>query len=148
MRIPNGTSISIQRNSHERNAYKSRDWPIQFVMKQIFVCPLQDLPEGAMRSFRVEGRELVFVRSGERVFALRNICPHQGARLSDGMITCQRIAGAVGEYRLRADRCAVRCPWHNWEFDLADGAAMHDPQRIRVSAYQTRINDGQVFLVL
>ncbi len=101
-----------------------------------------------MRSFQVDGRELVFVRSGDRVFALRNICPHQGARLSDGLVTYQRIAGAVGEYRLKAGSCAVRCPWHNWEFNLADGAAMHDPLRIRVSAYQTRIDDGQVFVVL
>jgi 3-phenylpropionate/trans-cinnamate dioxygenase ferredoxin subunit len=117
-------------------------------MKQVFVCPLQDLPQGTMRAFRVEGREIVFVHSGERVYALRDVCPHQGARLSDGMITCERIAGAVGEYQLKADGCAVRCPWHNWEFNLADGAALHDPVRIRVSAYQTYIHDGRIFVVL
>jgi nitrite reductase/ring-hydroxylating ferredoxin subunit len=117
-------------------------------MKQLFVCPLQDLPDGAMRSFRVEGRELLLVRNGDRIYALRDICPHQGARLSDGMITCQRISGSVGEYRLDGDNCLIRCPWHNWEFKLADGAAIHDPTRVRVSAYQTCVDDGQVFVVV
>jgi nitrite reductase/ring-hydroxylating ferredoxin subunit len=117
-------------------------------MKQIFVCPLQDLPDGSMRSYKVEGREVVFVRNGERIFALRNVCPHQGARLSDGMITCQRIAGAVGEYRLEDDGCMVRCPWHNWEFSLNDGTAAHDPARVRISTYRTCITDGEVFVVV
>jgi 3-phenylpropionate/trans-cinnamate dioxygenase ferredoxin subunit len=117
-------------------------------MKQIFVCPLQELPEGAMRSFRIEGREMVLVRSGTRVYALRDIYPHQGARLSDGLVTCQRIAGAVGQYELLSDMCAVRCPWHNWEFSLADGACMHDPLRVRVLAYRTCVEDDCVFVVL
>jgi nitrite reductase/ring-hydroxylating ferredoxin subunit len=117
-------------------------------MKQVSVCPLHDLPDGSMRMFHVDGRELVFVRNGEQVFALRDICPHQGARLSLGLLSCRRIAGDVGDYRTEGQLCVVRCPWHNWEFDIADGTSTHDPARVRVATYRAFLADGQVYVVL
>jgi nitrite reductase/ring-hydroxylating ferredoxin subunit len=46
--------------------------------------PLADFEDGAMRRVELDGRGLVVVRKGEELFALRDICPHQGARLSNG----------------------------------------------------------------
>lgn len=83
---------------------------------------------------------------GRRIYALRNTCPHQGARLSDGVVTCTRVSGRVGEYRADRDGRIVRCPWHNWEFDAADGRSLHNPDRARVATYKARV-DGRRILV-
>ena len=117
-------------------------------MKALPVCSLEQLPDDTMRAFQVGGRELVFVRNGERIYALRNLCPHQGADLSEGMLSCRRVAAQVGEYRTDKGSQVVRCPWHNWEFDIASGTATHDPQGVRVATYQAYIADGQVYVKL
>lgn len=111
------------------------------------VCSLDDLPDGTMRAFRVEGRDLLLVRNGDQVYALRDICPHQGAPLSAGVLTCARLAGGVGEHRADRSNRIIRCPWHNWEFDAGDGAALHDPTR-RVASYPASIRSGQVVVEL
>ena len=117
-------------------------------MKAIPVCTVDQLPYDSMRAFQVAGRDIVFVRNGERIYALRNFCPHQGATLSLGVLSCRRIAAEVGEYRTQDDSRVVRCPWHNWEFDIADGTAVHDPERVRVATYRAYITEGRVYVVL
>ena len=66
-------------------------------------------------------RELLVVRTGDQSFtAVPNVCPHQGARLSDGRVERIWTAGA-GRAHERLERFAVVCPWHNFEFDLSTG---------------------------
>ena len=112
----------------------------------IAVVSLAELPEGGMRRIAASGREILLVRQGDKVYALRNTCPHQGARLSDGVLSCARVAGAVGEYRSRQGEAIVRCPWHNWEYCVTNGAALHDPQHVRVATYPVTVENGQVFV--
>jgi nitrite reductase/ring-hydroxylating ferredoxin subunit len=109
---------------------------------------VEDLPDGEMRAFQVEGRDVLFVRNGNTVYALRDLCPHQGAKLSTGVLSCRRVAVAVGQYNSANERSMVRCPWHNWEFNCADGTATHDPQRVRVATYTARIEDGAIYLAI
>ena len=49
-----------------------------------------------------------------------------------------------GVRRVR-DGQIVRCPWHNWEFDLTTGRNVADPAR-RVRTYQVDVTDGEVFV--
>ena len=37
----------------------------------------------------------------------------------------------------------IRCPWHLWEFDIATGECLVDPQ-MRVKTYPVAIEDGVV----
>ena len=62
------------------------------------VARLSELPDGGRVHVEVDGRELTVIRRGERVFALRNRCPHANGRLGDGAL--------VGD-------CIV-CPLHQW----------------------------------
>jgi hypothetical protein len=39
----------------------------------------------------------------------------------------------------------VRCPWHQWEFDLTTGQTLADPNR-RIRTYQVDVTDGEVFV--
>src|SRR5262245_17742167 len=100
----------------DHGGQRSQFLPIS--MKNVLVCSLDELPDNSMRVFEIGGRELVFVRDGNQIYAMRNLCPHQGAKLSEGILSCHRIPADVGEY-LTEDGCSVvRCPWHNWEFDF------------------------------
>ena len=53
----------------------------------------------------IDGRAVLLVRSGEKIYALDNLCPHSGARLDKG-----RVQGGV-----------VICPLHGARFDIATG---------------------------
>jgi nitrite reductase/ring-hydroxylating ferredoxin subunit len=39
----------------------------------------------------------------------------------------------------------VRCPWHNWEFDITTGETIADPRR-RIRTYEVDVADGKVYL--
>jgi len=52
-----------------------------------------------------DGRRLVtFKDSNDKITALENVCPHRGAKLSDGIVK---------------NGC-IECPYHGWKFD-SDG---------------------------
>src|SRR5580658_4497057 len=80
---------------------------------------------------RKHGKQILLVRSGERVFAIANRCPHEGYPLSEGTLG----EGTLGEGTLgegaEGPACVLTCDWHNWKFDLASGAALvgRDPVR-------------------
>lgn len=117
-------------------------------MMRHVVCQSSELPDGTLKSVEVAGRALVLVRKGRQVFALRDTCPHQGAKLSGGLLTSGRLSVGVGDYRLEKAKEIVRCPWHNWEFDATSGRCLHDPQHMRVATYPAEIEGGQVIVVV
>jgi nitrite reductase (NADH) small subunit len=85
------------------------------------LCGLRELQPGDFRVVSVGSRELLIVRTGEESFAaVPNICPHQGARLSNGRVERIWTAGD-GRVHEPLERFAVVCPWHNFEFDLSTG---------------------------
>ena len=115
-------------------------------MKRHEACRIDDIPDGKMKAVRVAGRDIVLVRNGERVFALRDRCPHQGARLSEGVVSCERSSDEVGSFLPERVGEIVRCPWHNWEFDAADGMCLHNRDGVRVASYRVTLEDGRVLV--
>jgi len=108
--------------------------------------PLEDLPVGEMRSVDVDGLSVVIARPREnKVYALRDVCPHAGAKLSYGNLLQTFQAGGLGPeggYEL-ADRYAIFCPWHGYEMDVETGRCLAD-SRSRVKTFTARIVDGMV----
>ena len=72
---------------------------------------LSQLQDGTCLAVEVGGKSLVLVRSGSRIFAMENRCPHAGAPLSEGFVEGPNIT----------------CSWHGWSFDLASGCSPDDP---------------------
>ena len=106
--------------------------------------PLTGYPQGEPVAVDVGRRRLVVVRDGERVFALRDVCPHQGAALSAGRVisTC-RLHREHGRW-VQTDLRAVQCPWHGWSFGLDDGQALFEDSGTRVRSYPARVAGGRV----
>lgn len=122
--------------------------------RRVEALALDALGEGIATAVRVGSRNLVLIRWGERVFALRNVCPHQQAPLTGGFVH----AGVLGGLRTGATEGGVDftldegapvllCPRHHWEFRADTGACATDP-RFRVRAYATTVQDGRVFVEL
>ena len=98
---------------------------------------------------RVAGRDVVLVRRGNEFFAIRYVCPHNGAKLSDGLLTGEVSASRPGEQHelLRKDEFLV-CPWHGWKIDVRTGCSSLEPDRIRVRRYGVHIEGGRVLVAL
>lgn len=70
-----------------------------------------------------EGVEVVVIRAGEKLYVLREVCPHMGGPLSQA--TYCRKEGTL------------ECPWHGYLFDVATGALKDNPnERIMASLRQ------------
>jgi nitrite reductase/ring-hydroxylating ferredoxin subunit len=73
------------------------------------------------------GERIAVFRDGTQIGALTNLCAHQH--------------GPIGEGRV-VDGC-VTCPWHGYQYRLADGCAP-PPFTEKLATYRVRIRDGVV----
>lgn len=109
------------------------------------VAKAKDLPPGSRKIVSLGGqRSIGIFNINGRFYAVKNLCPHQGGPLCQGRI--KPHANSSGPYHVIWEREneTLRCPWHNWEFDLKTGRALYDSQ-LRVKVYQvTVVNDDVV----
>lgn len=111
------------------------------------VCRVEDLKAGQMKAFTVDRKSIVVIRSNSgEVYALRNVCPHKGPALSEGSLDGTCTATEPGEYNLEKVGEVLKCPWHNWEFDIRTGCSLFDPERVKVKTFQVTEEDGTVFV--
>lgn len=73
------------------------------------VAPAERLDRNGRAVLRVDGRQVLVLRSGGRLYACNNRCPHEGYPLSEGTLS---------------EGCVLTCNWHNWKFDLASGQTL------------------------
>jgi 3-phenylpropionate/trans-cinnamate dioxygenase ferredoxin subunit len=103
------------------------------------VAKVGEIPPGGRKIIEVAGRSIgVFNISGE-FFALRNQCPHAGGPLCEGILSGFLRSDAPGEYDYVRRGEILRCPWHQWEFDVRTGQSWFDPVKTRVRRYEASI---------
>ncbi len=107
---------------------------------------LANLKEGERRIVTAGQTSIGIFKVGGRYHALRNHCPHEGAHLCRGELTGTNLpTDRVGEYNWGRDGMVLRCPWHQWEFDLETGIHLANPS-CRVKVYRVVEKDGCLFL--
>lgn len=116
-------------------------------MKHV-VCRQSELGPGESRTV-MNGRVPVVVVCGSenRYYAIRGICPHQGAMLAKGHLTSLTVSEKPGVYELAQDREVLRCPWHSFDYDVATGRCVSD-SRLRVKTYPVYVEDGDIVVDL
>lgn len=87
--------------------------------------PLAELLPERPHRIEWEGRAVMLVLLADGVHAVSDVCPHNGASLSDGVLK---------------EGC-VTCPSHLWRFSVVDGRKQGDPHT-RIAVYPTRIVDS------
>jgi len=96
----------------------------------IEVGTLADIPPRGARIVRTAEYDIaVFRTADDRVFALRDQCPHKGGPLSQGIVHGHRVT----------------CPLHDWKINLESGTAVA-PDEGCAARFPVRI-EGDVILL-
>ncbi|MET8206206.1 Rieske (2Fe-2S) protein [Streptomyces sp. NPDC005373] len=112
-------------------------------MAKYVVATSAELAEGERKIIELEGRSIgVFNVDGE-YYALLNQCPHAGAELCAygtvfGASAADEPDGSITYERGRS----LRCPWHQWEYDIRTGESWYDPRNARVRKYEVEVVPG------
>jgi nitrite reductase (NADH) small subunit len=109
--------------------------------KRHVVARVADIPPGERLIAEVAGRSIGVFNVDGRFYALRNSCPHQGGPLCLGRTVGLVTAERPGEITYTREGEILRCPWHGWEFDLATGRSVFDPNRTRVKSYPVEVEE-------
>ncbi|XP_067124732.1 3-phenylpropionate/cinnamic acid dioxygenase ferredoxin subunit-like [Centruroides vittatus] len=84
----------------------------------------------------VNGIDIALFRYGERIFAIKEYCPHQGGPLHLGEIE-----------ELPDGEPCIKCPWHCWCIKLKDGKIVSSKNRQPTSVYPVKIDErGNIFI--
>lgn len=112
----------------------------------IDVGPIDDFPEGVGTVVRAGGRALVIVKWREKIYALRNVCPHQTQSFAKGRADPRVHSSRIhGEVWIDDDDPVLRCPVHGFAFGLSDGRCVVDPA-LRVRAYPAELRNDRVMV--
>jgi len=94
----------------------------------LLVGPPSSIPDKGARIIAApDGERIAVFRDGAQIGALSNLCAHQN--------------GPIGEGRI-IDGC-VTCPWHGYQYRLADGCAP-PPFTEKLVTYRVRVTGGVV----
>ncbi len=116
-------------------------------MKQI-VCRRDELGPGQMRTIMKGKAPVVVVCSTNgQYYAVRGICPHQGAMLGAGQLTSLTVSDEPGMYGLKKHGEVLRCPWHSFDYDVTTGRCVSDP-RLRVKTYPVSVENENIVVDL
>lgn len=94
------------------------------------VCTLDDIWEGEMESFDVDGHEvLVACIEGGDLKAFQGACPHQEISLIDGTF----------------DGKTLVCSAHQWVFDARTGKGIN-PGGCQLASYPIKIEGNDIYI--
>jgi 3-phenylpropionate/trans-cinnamate dioxygenase ferredoxin subunit len=98
----------------------------------IDICPVSELPSGAMRVVEWEDLEIAVVNCGGTLYAIEDRCSHDDGPLAEG--------------ELHTDDCTIECPRHGSRFDLRTGAPKTLPAYTPVETFDVRIEGDLIKL--
>ena len=104
------------------------------------ICALSDLPPGGRQIVEIGKRSIGIFNVHGALYAIKNVCPHQGAELCRGTVGGTMLpTDRPGQYNYAHDGQILRCPWHFWEFDITTGEMLFVPEPYRVKTYDVAI---------
>lgn len=95
----------------------------------IRICASSELLPGEHRVAEVEGVMVAFFNIDGIVYAIEDVCTHDGGELTGGPIN-----GPI-----------VECPRHGAQFDIRTGAVICGPAYSPVSKFPVRIENGAIW---
>ncbi len=99
-------------------------------MKWIDAGPLESIPEGEAVAISAGRRMIAVARGDAGFYAIEDICTHDGAPLTGGTVEAAQII----------------CPRHGARFCLRTGAALTPPAYEPVRVFETKIEDGRLWV--
>jgi glycine betaine catabolism B len=97
-------------------------------VKYIRIAGLDEVPAGTLKSFSVEGQNVLVVNLDGHFYAMGNKCTHAGGDLSKG--------------KLEAN--IVKCPRHGSQFDVTTGKRVSGPAKNDEPAYEIKVDKNSL----
>jgi nitrite reductase/ring-hydroxylating ferredoxin subunit/DMSO/TMAO reductase YedYZ heme-binding membrane subunit len=104
----------------------------QFALQKegfVSVCGVNDIEDSRAKIFCIDKERIAVYRHENKLFAIHNVCKHQGGPLGEGKIL---------------DGC-ITCPWHGYQY-LPQNGQSPPPFTEKVSTYDVKVVDGKVWL--
>jgi 3-phenylpropionate/trans-cinnamate dioxygenase ferredoxin subunit len=99
-------------------------------MKFVEIGKIADIPSGGMKTYKIEGQEILVVNHNNSFFAIGRKCTHFGGDLSKGT-----LEGSI-----------VTCPRHGSQFDVTNGKRLAGPAKKDIPVYPVK-TEGEIILV-
>jgi nitrite reductase (NADH) small subunit len=114
------------------------------------VGTLDEFPPGTHRVVTVGRREIGVFNIEGALYALPNLCPHQGGPLcrapaTTGTLEARVNADGTRSFEWSHEGEIVRCPWHGLEFHVPTGTCLAFPQ-IKLRSYGVVVEDSRIVL--
>lgn len=106
-----------------------------------------DLPPGGRKIVSIDGREIGVFNVNGAFYALRNLCPHRSGPLCKGRLRPLVVSAAFTQLAHEREGEILKCPWHQWEFDIKTGQALYD-EKLRVKTYRVVQEGDEIVLYL
>lgn len=100
-------------------------------MSMVEVAKVNDIPSGLMKSFPIEGNEILICNIDGNFYAINNTCTHAGGYLSKG-----NLEGKI-----------VTCPRHGAKFDVTSGECISGPKMGIFKTKGKNIHTYQVIII-
>jgi len=98
----------------------------------IEVAAADEIAEGEVKTYEVEGERVAIARAGGQLFAVQNVCSHDDGPLGDGAI----------------DGNSIVCPRHGAKFDVRTGEALTMPAVSPIESFPVKEEAGKIVLAL
>lgn len=95
----------------------------------VYVCNVNDIEDSRAKIFCVDKERIAVYRHENKLFAVHNVCKHQGGPLGEGKII---------------DGC-ITCPWHGYQYLPLNGQSP-PPFQEKVSTYDVKVIEDKVWL--
>jgi 3-phenylpropionate/trans-cinnamate dioxygenase ferredoxin subunit len=94
------------------------------------VACLSDIPDPGRIVVEVDDQLVVVLHVGGEVFAIDDVCTHDGGPLGEGELVDHTIA----------------CPRHGAKFDIRTGAALTMPATRATQVHEVKVEGGEIFV--
>lgn len=95
----------------------------------VYVCDVNQFEEGRAKMFCIDKERIAVYKHENRLYAIHNVCKHQGGPLGEGKII---------------DGC-ITCPWHGYQY-LPHNGQSPPPFKEKVSTYDVKVMNEKVYI--
>ena len=104
----------------------------KFVLEQegfVYVCNVNEIEDSRAKIFCIDQERIAVYRHEHKLYAIHNVCKHQGGPLGEGKIL---------------DGC-ITCPWHGYQY-LPHNGQSPPPFHEKVNTYDVKVIENKVWL--
>jgi len=94
------------------------------------VATLDEIPAGGRKSLVFDDRAVLLLRIGDEIFAVEDVCSHDGQPLTDGPISGM----------------SIECPRHGARFDVRTGRPLCMPAVEPIATFETELRGRDIFI--